>query len=62
MAATKKTDRQRTRKQIELRFDMGRTPPPWRRFVIAGAAICHSIQVLAHTNPTSKGEDEHDST
>lgn len=62
MAPTKTTDRKQIRKQIELRFDMGRTPPPWRRFVIAGATICHSIQVLARANPSAKGEDKHDST
>ena len=64
MAATKPTSRKREqRKRVELRFDMGCYPPSWRRFIIAGATVCHTIQALALTSQhLKKGEDEHDCT
>ena len=63
MVETKTTNRKRVQKRrVELRFDMGCYPPSWRRFMIAGATVCHTIQVLAQVaQQPPKGEDEHDS-
>jgi hypothetical protein len=61
--ATTTNRKHQQRKRVELRFDVGCTPHPWRRFLIAGAAVCHSIQVLREqANTLNKGEDEHDSS
>jgi len=64
MVARKTTDRTRAQKRrVELRFGMGSYPPSWRRFLIAGATVCCSIQALAQkSHQKNKGEDEHDST
>jgi len=51
------------KKRVELRFDVGCTPHPWRRYLVASAIVCHSIQVLRErANTNYKGEDEHDSS
>lgn len=62
MVATKTIDRKQAQKRrVELRFDMGCYPPSWRRFLVAGATVCHTIQVLAQeSHQKKKGEDEHD--
>lgn len=64
MVENKRTNRKRAQKRrVELRFDMGCTPPSWRRFMIAGATVCHCVQALAQASQQpQKGEDEHDST
>ncbi len=64
MVATKTTDRKRAQeRRVELRFGMSCTPPSWRRFLIAGATVCYSIQTLAQkSHQQKKGEDEYDST
>ena len=59
-----KTNRKRTRRRrLEGQPMMGYTPPQWRRFIIAGATVCHCIQALAQSSqlPPGKEEDEHDS-
>lgn len=64
MVETRMTNQKRVQKRrVELRPDMGCYPPSWRRFMLAGATVCHCIQALAQTSQQSKkGEDEHDST
>lgn len=44
------TNRKRTlRRRLEKRMDMRCMPPKWRRYVIAGATVCHCIQALAQS-------------
>lgn len=60
---TRKRQRMQNRR-LEMRYVAGCTPTSWRRYIVAGATICYSIQALAHrsnNNPT-EGDDSHDST
>lgn len=62
------TNRRRAqRRRLEKRIDVRCTPPQWRRFVIAGATVCHCIQALSQsthtqTKTSDKEEANHDST
>ncbi len=64
MVEPKTASRKRTlKRRAGLRLTMGVYPPPLRRFMIAGATVCHTIRALAQiTQQSTKGEDEHDST
>jgi len=55
------------RRRLEKRIDMRCTPPQWRRYVIAGATVCHCIQAFAQSTQTQerlpdKEEANYDST
>jgi hypothetical protein len=55
------------KRRLERRIRIGCTPPQWRRYVIAGATVCHCIQALAQSTHAQerlpdKEEAEHDST
>jgi len=64
MAEPKTASRKQTQKRrAGLRPNMGFYPPPLRRFMIAGATVCHTIRALAQiAQQPTKGEDEYDST
>jgi hypothetical protein len=59
MAETTKIDSKQSRKRrIQLRFDVGTTPPHCRRLLIAGVAVCHGVQVLMHESHQLRKEDD----
>lgn len=60
---TRKQQKMRKRR-MEMRTIVGCTPSSWRRYIIAGATICYSIQALAQKSehdPT-EGDDTHGRT
>lgn len=55
--------RQSQRQRSEMRLSMSCTPSSWRRYVVAGAALCCSIQALAQKSRSAReGDDEPDPT
>lgn len=65
MVDKKARDWQKTQKRkMEMRYVAGCTPPSWRRYIIAGATICYSIQALAQKSEhhPKEGDDDHGST
>jgi len=63
MVASRIRDRKHAQKRrVELRFSTGCIPPPWQRFMVASATICHTIQVLAQKSSESREEENHESS
>lgn len=55
--------KQAQKRRTQLRIRTGCYPPSWKRYLVAGATVCHSLRVLAEeAHQRKRGEDEHDST